>query len=554
MLAHITPKMPTAHDEARAQVQRLLYALAVDDWREVLEEYVEQMVGPERAASWGPVDTSVNDLADFAGQVGALYTRRPTVLGPEGTDRLVDVEGLLDAAGWWQKAAHVEYMAIAMGDFLVRPSVNERGQIGFRAVAPQNVYAEADPDDPTRPIKLKELRWRFVEELGEALWCWDCYDIRPGREAYRIEAAESRVFARGARRVVEGEDLSAAVLATPGAPYEPFVGERYPFRRRGGNGFPYIPFVWYRAADTLSLWGHDRRRGPAQGTLNGGLLSTYSLQAARDATGMAVLAWGLEPITGDAQNVGQPNQLRSINLKPGAMMYHRTAEDARQVGVKEVGPGARLESLKTFTDSYHGRGARRFGLKPSTATRASGNPTSAAALRISDEERREFIAGLTPLFRRADQRLIGIVASLWNQNVGKGEIIFAESGYSVVYAPIPKTPDEKEAEREEVAYLRGNGMLSKVQAFQRFHPGATREAALEALAQVARDEAELAAASEPRGEPARALDEGDVEDIDEELTEALAALDGDDLDAARESIKEAQAILLDVDNEEEGEE
>jgi hypothetical protein len=505
--------MPTREDQARVLVQESLNAVLSDDWETVLSDFVEAHIGPERAATWGPVDTSVNDIADFARQVTTpgFYGMRPAVMNtedPDAAERLIGEGGLLDSANLWNKLQHIEYMAVGMGEYLIRPTVDTTGLIGLRAVAPHWVYAESHPDDPSRPVVIGELRPRFLPRLDSWLWCWDHYSIKFGEESYKVLAAEGKT-GKGVV-ITKGDDLSADFLASEDNPRGDYTGAAYPFRWEGGTGYAYLPYAWYRSLDTMALWGFSHRRGPLRGTLNSGLLSTYAMQSARDATGRAIIAAGLMPMVGEVQDAGQPNQVRSVVVKPGAIMYHQAMEGA-QPFVQEIGPGAMLQQISQYASQYSGRIASRFGLNPEAATRKAANPTSAAALAITDTQRREFSAQLEPLFRASDLKLIRMIAALWNAAMaGDASPAMPERGYTITYQAVPKTPDEMEADREQWAWEEERGLLSKIQLYQRQHPGATRDAALAALRQVAADDAELSAVLPPDDddEPDGGADEG----------------------------------------------
>ena len=208
-------------------------------------------------------------------------------------------------------------------------------------------------------------------------------------------------------------------------------------------------------------------------------------------------------------------------------------------------------SLYATTDSS--MTASRFGVNSNDLTNLS-NPQSAAALAISDRGRREFADRMAPLFRRADERLVRLFALLSNLAAGAR---FHETGYSVVYTSTTETPDEQEAQRDQLAFQRDSGLISQVDLWMTYHPGATREDALAALTRVQSDEAQLARMREAVDDDAGVvLPAEHAEDmraaVDElaVLRERLDAL-GDDLALA--SIDEAMRLIM-GDDDVEGEE
>jgi hypothetical protein len=544
--------MPTREDDARAALQSSIYDVLRDDWEELLRDWLVSTIGEERAAIWGKPDTSVNLLADYARQVTTpgLYATPPEVRGPPGARPLLD---RLASAGVWTRQQHVEYLAVGMVDCLVRPQVDATGLVSARVVAPHNIYAVPHADDPTRPVVIWELRLReLLGAAGESvyLWTWDQYDVRRGREAYRIVAAEQvtldhAVTAPTGEAVPQGATFAQGAgithLFIDEAPPEGLDGDAYPFRDHVGRAF--LPWVWYRSMDTGSLWGTIYRQGPYRGTLNAALLSTYTLHAARDATGSMTLVFNAAEPGGVAGLAGTQAANRSLPVSPGSLLFLRSL-DGSQPSVSQIGPGANLQPLSAFARSYMSATASRFGVNSNDLTNLS-NPQSAAALAISDRGRREFAERMAPLFRRADERLVRLFALLSNLATGAN---FHDEGYSVVYTSTTETPDEEKAQREQLAFERDAGLISQVDLWLTYHPGATRDDALAALTRVQADEARLARMREAVDDDAgvvlpaeHAEDMRAAVDELETLRERIADL-GDDL--ALESLDEALRLIM----------
>jgi hypothetical protein len=542
--------MPTREDDARAVLQSSIYDVLRDDWEDLLREWLIATIGEERAAIWGKPDTSVNLLADYARQVTTpgLYATPPEVRGPPNSRELLR---RIAAAGIWQRLQHVEYLAVGMVDCLVRPQVDPTGLISARVVAPHNVYAIPHADDPTRPVVIWELRLReLVGAAGESvyLWTWDQYDIRRGRESYKIVACEQTTtdYATTSPTGVEIPQGAAFVQYQPithlfvdDADPDGFTGEAYPFR--DSRGFAFLPWVWYRAADTGSLWGTIYRQGPYRGTLNAALLSTYTLHAARDATGSMTLVFNAAEPGGVVGLGGTQGANRSLPVSPGSMLFLRSL-DGSQPSVSQIGPGANLQPLAQFSRSYMAATASRFGVNANDLTNLS-NPQSAAALAISDRGRREFADRMSPLFRRADEQLIRIIAIMSNQAAGT---TFDEAGYSVVYTSTTETPDEEKARREQLQFERSEGLVSQIDMWMEYHPGATRTDAVRALTRVQADEAELTAIRQSVDEDRIQIPAEHAEDMAsavDELREAIEALRATGEDDAIESIEEAIRLI-----------
>lgn len=480
------PKMPTDEDDARCLMVSERHRLLLDDAEGLAREYLIAKAGEEKARLFGLPDLSANPLASVCRQLSTpgLYGVEPSVYHgaePDAVDRLLEQTR---AAGLFSKLQRVQYLALGLGEYLIRLDVpSSVGRLTVRLVSPACVYAEGTADLPDVPVRIWELRCRWYEK--EWKWAWDRYDISdPEKPSYSVIEADCNDA---------DADLSRFYLDPAGA----LVGEAYPFRYADGR--PFLPWVVYRAADTGCMWNYLDKRGATVGTLNTIALSTYANHAALGASGRSVLCVNVAPI-GDVRaagsDVSQTTRPRSVSLLPGTWVFSEQTRDGAQPLVQEIGPGQDLQVLSDYAAAYESNQSIRAGLNPADATRAHANPTSGAALSITNRGRREFARQVTPQFRRADLEAIGKIAALCRL---AGVATLPESGWSIVYAEIPDGPEEAADERDQIAWEQDRSLLSPVDAYLRLHPGADREAAFRALAQVAADrrriEQEAAAAS-----------------------------------------------------------
>jgi hypothetical protein len=137
------------------------------------------------------------------------------------------------------------------------------------------------------------------------------------------------------------------------------------------------------------------------------------------------------------------------------------------------------------------RQATRFGLNPSDLSRQSANPSSAAALMVSNEGKREFSAQVQPIFRRSDLASIRIAAIVI---LAAGLGTYPQTGYSVQYHEIPKTPAERQSQRDQLEWEQTQGLRSRIGMYQAMHRGVSEEDALAALVRIAEQERQLAEA------------------------------------------------------------
>lgn len=478
------PSMPTEGDNVRSLKQSARYAIMTEDFEELLKQWMGTRVDPQRLAAWGPPDTSSNVLSDMCRQFSTpgLYGSRPDVFHADPTNQaLVGPNGHMDRAGYWTMMQWVQYLAIGMGDWLVRADADSAG-LSFRLVAPQDVWIYSDQDRPDRPIVLWELRLRFLKLPGDSegawVYAWDQYDVGE-KDAAGVHTREPSY------RVVRcSDDLDVSnYFLGPVA----LSGEAYPYRDEVGA--PFLPFPIYRAVDSKQAWNHLHKVGATRGTLNAATHWTYAGHAARDASGKVVMCVGLAPIAGDSQNVGDPSMIRSVQLSPGSILYHAALPEATQVMIQEVGPGGNLDEVAAFAHGYEARQLARWGISADDVQKSSADPASGAALFISRQSKREYASQVKPLFERADLEAIRICAALLRLAVVD---VFAETGYSISYAEIPKSPQEEAAERDNLDWDITHGHASELDAYRRRHPGTRDEDAVAALTKAAVDKASLA--------------------------------------------------------------
>jgi hypothetical protein len=201
------------------------------------------------------------------------------------------------------------------------------------------------------------------------------------------------------------------------------------------------------------------------------------------------MVYGLEMPGIETSRGGNP-EARPVGfmpLTPGAITYHQV-RDGQTPGVVEVGPGVNLPDVAAFAGSYEAGQAVRWGLPASELTRQAANPTSAAALSISNEGKRDVSAQVEPMFRRCDLRALEVAAVVCRlHELGA----FPESGYTIAYQQIPRTPDEEQNRRDRLQWELDNGLISKLDVYVQLNPGTIRDDAVRALRQVEADAAEL---------------------------------------------------------------
>jgi hypothetical protein len=490
--------MPTDEDEWRATHQAARLQILTEDHDEVVKAWLKNYVHEDILDGWGEPDISVNPLASYAKQMTTpgRYWRSPSVTHGSGdaVASLVGPSGALSAAGYWTKRQTIAFRSEGMGDDLVRLDVID-GRLVVRIVNPADVYIEVDPDDPSRVVRLWELRLRCIPDAldpdapGEWVYAWDQYDVGTATRApsWRIVEALPKHVAR------EPRDLSGLFLARPDGSYGvceglegparyPFVDDAQPIAHRK----PYLPWVRYASVDADRVWNWRENRGLHRGTLHTAAYATYTGRAALDASGSFAIAWGLSLPADAGRKPGATREDRLLKIRPGSILFAEA--DGKSTDVRVMGPAGNLEAVSSFNRGYVADLQKQKGLGGADAEKQAANPSSGAALYISDRQRHEYQERTEPLDRKSDLDAIRKAALLLNAATGT---TYPTDGYTIVYPRRRRSPQEEADERTEQEWETTEGYRSRVQIYQQRNPGTTREDAIRALAQVMADEAQL---------------------------------------------------------------
>jgi hypothetical protein len=579
------------HDVARRDYQSTVYDVSRDDWDHVLRRWMEDSgIDPVRLDNMGQPDTSDNLLAQVTAQLTTpgRYGHRPTIRHPSPLARWLISDGArLDQGFWAPVMQTVEKAAFASGDCLLHAEIAPSGVPVFTPIFAHEAYAEPFARDPATPRSIWWAR-RVTSAThvrrdggggaaGQALSMtvfkvWTLPEHEGEEPVYYLRAAEGAegVMAPGAgapMTIVPGQDVTAIF-----SPHEPRRGDAYPWRYADGS--PFIPIGWFRSVFTGSLWQTYARRGAFLATLQIGDIATAIRASVRASSGQVVISWGLSPPASIVAQAGQQGTRQSIALNPGDMLFLAPDDAAREKlvtpNVEVINPAGNLQQQALYLDQVRAQIAANLGISSSSVTRASANPTSAAALTISDAGRREHMALTEPLYRAADLdflRKVAALTNLWGNDPANAAVAATptpwtdvpETGYSIEYYGLPVDANAQRAEREADEFELQKGLVSPVDLWLRRNPGATRQDAVRALAQVERDKRDVMAAVAADGGPApmpeaqpagqapvpapapRPADDDEPED-DAEDTSDPDTYDGDmgpDLDDALDDAEEA---------------
>lgn len=477
------PAWPWPHEQTRRDDAILRHAILDQRHGPHVELFLQAIWGKTKRATIGQIDLTANPLASVAQQLSTpgLYGTAPDIRhpGPEA-ESLIGADGLLDRARWQATMKEVEYYTRGMGCVAVYPKFSPDGQedpgeapIALEIIQPYNLHVECPPREPRRVVRLFDLTIHNLD--GRYVYAWDIWDISDPKAPKHT--------------VVTGNPTSPnACVDVTAKVYGPDAVKRiedYPWRYT--NGRPYIPHTFYRSNER-SFWATEQTAALATAVCHAVRLGNSALYAADFAAFGWVAAIGLIPKATSVSQQRDGTPVNSMDMMPGAIAMFDHEHPDRPGILQPIQPGADPEQMLRAAQAYNESAMATAGIGGGQATRTEGNPTSAAALVINDEQRRAAQRQWAPNARGSDRTLLAkLAAQTWAHDLGTPP----ESGYSIEYHLIPVTPGEAAEEREQARFKREQKLLSRVQLYIQLHPGCDRPAAIAALRQTDADDAEL---------------------------------------------------------------
>jgi len=532
-------------------------------WQRLLEDRLQAQLGSTRRQAWGIPDLSANPFRVIAYELSSLYLDAPDVHhhaaetaaqrngGTSSAEALIGGDGLIAKSGLWSQMPRVQAMTIALREMWLRIDVVD-GRLTYRPVSPDMIVAEADPQRPTIPLAVAEIRLRNID--GEAVWAWDVLDIRdPAFPRYEVRKVnEAGGF---------GEDVTMKVLgvndAKKNAADPEWSGANYPYRRTS-NDAPILPGVLYHA----SQYG-DRIFDPYygvelyEGSLSLSVYYSFLAHCLRDASFPQRYAIGVR-VAGTEMTDGLTRGARVEVVTDPTTILMLDAATESQPTVGQFQAGADVATLEQTISAIAHRLATDAGLSQTDIQRTSGSAKSGYAISLSNEGKRQAQRRYVVQFRGTDEELVAKSAILYNRSTGSS---FPEGGYSVLYREVPLSPEELDARRTHAMEMLEAGLMDRVEALRLFgnlsEPDAIAKLALIETMKATTSTGAATMSSEQTPSPAAVVteseSEGAMEAIEEldAATAALQALASSTRDAASrevlravlESLAEAKGYL-----------
>ena len=461
---------------------RLLDGLAQPD----LREYIVRRVGDVRARAWGQPQRTTCALADLSAAVAVLYVQDPTVSHPAAADQgaqavadvVADTVERLRISGLWQVAGEAQRLTEALNECAIHVEI-DGGRIVWRLVTPDLLQGLPSPGRPGEPEVLAEWRPRLVTRPGRTAdweWCADVYDLRdPERPSYQIVDET-------------GADLTTTIL--DGVPEGGFVGPAYRWRYGPSPSYPagrpFIPYSLRHAqAAPRSLFSPWGRVETVDATMEACSLDTMTSHVCAQASFPLTYVSGGEIVTETVVDASGRPITRSPTLDPAAIQRVSSTEPGQQGRIEVVRNETDPLMLMDVSERLVARCASAWGLGPADVQRTAADARSGIALAVSSEGRRRMQASRAPIYRPADERLIGMLAALLNRAGVGGITDRPESGWQVSYTLSPLSPQERSQRQAEAEALFAKGAISRAE-MRAMITGETTTQASAALAEIER--------------------------------------------------------------------
>ena len=452
--------LPETAEQGRMQEQSRRRRILTGKWRRDLDHAIRVAVGTDRADAWRLPDLSSNPARQYCHAVSELYTKPPAISNEEDPGAAAIVQGALEAAGWVSRMQRLQPLTIGVREGILRVDM-VGGLLRLREVDPAYVVAESKVVDGGQPAVLTEYRRR--EDPRTAQTDSEGRPI-PGT-ATRTSWVRETWNSRTGTLILEdetGEDVTALHYSDTEYPY--LAGDA------DGNLRPIMPYIYYHAHDTGTLWDSYEMCEIFEGTLLGGVYWSFFGHRLRNASWPQRYMVGLQP-SGMRPSVSYPNgdgRRDTITADPAVVLSLEPMEENQaQPMIGAFPDGSDLSQYVEAVTMYDRHTIATANISKSDIQRMDGDPRSGYAISLSAAGKREAKRQFKPSFRKSDRLLCRTVARMLRGAVEMGKIedpnryaALPSAGYDVAYTSIGLTADEARAIVDEVSKLVGAGLLT----------------------------------------------------------------------------------------------
>ena len=318
--------------------------------------------------------------------------------------------------------------------------------VSYRVVSPGFVIkAEANATHPDRPVCLTEYRLRMRE--GEQRETFETWDIRNLEEPVFMIEEE-----------IDGERVDMT---------ETYTGSKeYPYRDE--SGVPILPYVLYHARLQDRLFDFMSGVELVRGTLRLCVGWTAWWDAYSNSASPQRITIDLQPPAGVARTLSGSQNVETITTSPKTILkFESTRDTTGRIDTYPPGmaPMDGVEALRAYGE----RLAVYAGLNPGDLI-ASGSPQSGISIVVSRDGQRRAQAKAEPVNRDGDAQLLSKAARLANA-YGGASLPTDERAYTVQYAQLGLSQQERKTLIENIEKEQGLGLVSRVTMARRLNPG-----------------------------------------------------------------------------------
>ena len=470
------PPLPGGvEDEARRRHTALRHRLLTGHWQRDLEQHMLECFSGLRASEIGRPDLSRNLFRTVVTQIAALYTQQPIVTNEEGDEVIEGLRSELSGAGLWQLEQRNQRYQIGMRESVIRvAAVGDPARLQYRVVPVDCCYMEALPDEPDEPALYVEARLRDMD--GDQVWTWDVLDVRdPADPVYRVLLPDDEDTP-----LSDARDVSERYLGGD------FSGDAYPYRFEDGR--PFLPLALYHAQRTGRLFDWAEARAMVEGTLTVAVYWSFWGHILKSASWPQRYCLGAILRGQTARGTG--NDARSSVEADPASILQFTADGTTSPQFGQWLPGGDPERLQLAISSFEQGLVVHYGISKAELEGRWSGDASGYAVSLRRSAIRETQRRFEPQNRRADLQLISRSAAIANR-AGIGN--YPEGGYSIHYPGLPMSREEQEQKVQAIRADLDAGIATPIDLLLAKRPGLTREAAEEALTELAAERRRLAA-------------------------------------------------------------
>ena len=474
----LMPRPVDACDSERWDESSLRHRLVTGRWQgDALDREADFFAAEVREHLPAP-EISHNPVLSGIQQCNVLYEEDPTVT-VRGVPAGVDLTPLIPDELWPLCQERVKFVE-AMGEAFFRLDWREEAGITIRLVTSDCIArVRTASGRPYQPIALEELVERTRKSDGKAEWTWEVWDVSdPKAPLMRVEAV----------RATDGQEVRVDVT-------EEYTGStEYPWRDR--NKAPIMPYIAYHRRVTGNFWNPFDGMEIVRGTMTVAALWTMWVGGFRDGSFPTRYLIDGAPQSNKLTPVGKIG-VDIVQASPGVVVNIASKGDGRSASAGQWNPVMDPESAGKAVESFEAGLAMYLGISPADITRGSQGASGYSLVVSRDGLRRAQRRMRTPA-RMSDRLYFATAARMLNANAGF-DLPEDPKAYELEYRGLPRTWEEVKADLEEVTMLTAAGLMHPAAAYQRMHPGLSRDEALAELADIAAYRAAMAALTAPAG-------------------------------------------------------